>query len=85
MKQILITLSLVFVAVAGSFGQEWTISGNITDASSGEDLIFSNVAIEQTGIGTQSNLYGFYSLSLSEGVHQITFSYLGYTLSLIHI
>jgi len=54
------------------------VSGYVTDASTGEALIGANVAILETGAGTISNTYGFYSLTLEPGFYTIIFSYVGY-------
>lgn len=57
-----------------------TISGYLVDASSGESLIGANVYVSTAEIGTLSNTYGFYSISvpLADSMGVI-FSYLGYT------
>jgi len=56
----------------------YTISGQVIDAKTGEDLIGVVVQENRLGIGTVSNVYGFYSLTLEEGPHELTFSYVGY-------
>jgi outer membrane receptor protein involved in Fe transport len=56
-----------------------TISGYVKDLESGETLIGANVFLENdASIGTVTNTYGFYSITLSEGEHRIAFSFLGY-------
>lgn len=57
-----------------------TFSGTVTDATSGEQLAGVNVYLAETTIGTQTNPYGFYSLTLANGqeADQLIFSYLGY-------
>lgn len=55
-----------------------TINGYIRDADNGETLIGANVFAESETLGSTSNEYGFYSLSLDPGTYQITFSYLGF-------
>ncbi len=57
---------------------KFTISGQIKDLSSGEDLISASVYHNSLGMGTTSNDYGFYSLTLEEGSHELIFSYLGF-------
>ncbi|NLA23690.1 MAG: TonB-dependent receptor, partial [Bacteroidales bacterium] len=54
------------------------ISGYVKDASSGEELIGANIMLEDSKTGTTTNTYGFYSLSLPEGKHNIRFSFVGY-------
>jgi outer membrane cobalamin receptor len=55
-----------------------TISGSITDASTGETLIGATVYITERGGGTISNVYGFYSLRLDPGKYTLKYSYIGY-------
>jgi len=55
-----------------------TLSGYIKDAANGEDLIGAIVYVKETAAGTNTNVYGFYSLSLPEGSYHLTISYLGY-------
>ncbi|HJW31667.1 MAG TPA: TonB-dependent receptor, partial [Saprospiraceae bacterium] len=57
----------------------YTISGFVKDKESGETLIGANVFLaDQPGTGTTTNTYGFYSITLPEGIYQLKFSYLGY-------
>ena len=55
-----------------------TISGHIKDAHTGEMLFGATVYVKEAKTGTSSNLYGFYSLSLTPGNYSLTFSYIGY-------
>jgi hypothetical protein len=55
-----------------------TISGYVRDAGTGENLIGANVAIRETGSGTITNQYGFYSISLEPGFYTLVYSYIGY-------
>lgn len=55
------------------------INGTLKDAQTGETLIGASVkVIGPTQNGTVTNAYGFYSLSLSSGLYQVSFSYVGY-------
>ena len=59
--------------------ENFTLSGYIKDAKDGETLIGANVFnLEKPTQGVSTNLYGFYSLTLPEGVYKMVFSYLGY-------
>lgn len=55
-----------------------TLSGYITDVSNGEELIGATVYVVELETGTASNVYGFYSLTIPEGVYTIQVSYIGY-------
>lgn len=62
----------------GNFAQEkFTISGYVKDDNSGEKLLGVNIIVDNT-FGTTTNDYGFYSVNLEKGTHQIEISYLGY-------
>jgi|LGOV01.1.fsa_nt_gb outer membrane cobalamin receptor len=81
MKIYLILVITLFINVLSlsAQSQTFTLSGSITDASDGEDLIGVNIAVKElptTGVST--NTFGFYSLSLEEGEYTFFFSYLGY-------
>ena len=56
----------------------YTISGFVSDASTGERLIGANVLDQQSKRGTVSNEYGFFSLTLPAGTVDLSISYLGY-------
>lgn len=61
-----------------------TVSGTVTDASTGESLIGANIIIQGTNIGTSSNQYGFYSITLDEGRYTLICSYIGYQTKIIN-
>jgi len=76
MKSLLIFFA-VFPVLA--FGQQnYTLSGKITDAETGEDLIGVSILVVELVKGAATNSYGFYSLSLPEGTYTIRYSYVGY-------
>lgn len=55
-----------------------TVSGYVRDASNGEALIGATVSIPGKSLGTATNAYGFYSLSLNPGNYKLQFGYIGY-------
>ncbi len=55
-----------------------TVSGYLKDNRSGENLIGANIFIRGSTIGTTTNAYGFYSLTLPEGEYPLVFSFIGY-------
>jgi hypothetical protein len=58
----------------------FTISGSVTDAGNGEELIGTSVTVKgSAGIGTVANGYGFYSLTLPKGNYVIVYHYLGFS------
>lgn len=71
--------SLTLLLSITAFAQEnFTISGYMRDANSGEELLYANVVIKGTTNGVTTNLYGFYSLSMPKGNYTVQYSYLGY-------
>ena len=80
---------LIVVFYMNTFGQKnenkiskennYTISGYVKDGTNGESLIAANVYIlAEEPIGTSTNIYGFYSISLPEGKYTLVASYLGF-------
>ncbi|MEZ5070820.1 MAG: TonB-dependent receptor [Bacteroidales bacterium] len=55
-----------------------TLSGTVSDAESGEKLIGATVYVAGTSLGTSSNSYGFYSLTVPAGNLELVCSYIGY-------
>ena len=55
-----------------------TLSGYIRDVQNGEALIAATVYIQELEIGTQTNNYGFYSISMPAGIYTVIYSYVGY-------
>ena len=81
MRQLMkFTLSIFLLFMIGTaIGQTHTISGYIKDADTGETLIGANIFdANNQSIGTSTNAYGFYSLSLEKGEYQLLVTYLGY-------
>lgn len=55
-----------------------TLSGYVKDSANGEALGSSSISVEGNTISTQTNMYGFYSLSLSPGSYTILISNFGF-------
>ncbi|MFY0684442.1 MAG: TonB-dependent receptor [Balneola sp.] len=61
--------------------QNASISGYVTDKSSGETLISANVALLENNRGTSTNTLGYYSITnLEPGTYTIAGSYIGFEL-----
>lgn len=74
-----ILLLLIFMGSAVFAQEKFTLSGYVKDASNGEGLIGVNVFNPETKLGTQTNVYGFYSITLPAGSYNFVLSYIGYT------
>lgn len=80
-KQTIFILTFLFISTVSLFANaKFTISGSVKDAKSGENLIGAAVVItSQTGLGTYTNEYGYYSIQLPQGTYTLRISYLGFT------
>ena len=58
--------------------KSFTISGYIQDSDSKELIIGASVIVQELKIGTITNSYGFFSLTLKEGNYNLNFQNLGY-------
>lgn len=75
------TLLLIYWFVLGLYGfsqDKYTLSGYIQDASNGEELIGVTIYNDSLKTGAVTNVYGFYSFTLTKGQYKISFSYVGY-------
>ena len=57
--------------------KKYTLSGYVGDSKTGQKLINANVFDKDSKLGTITNNYGYYSISLEEGIYDIAFSYIG--------
>ncbi|MGB0601494.1 MAG: TonB-dependent receptor, partial [Flavobacteriaceae bacterium] len=78
MKQILYCFTLIFFTGLVYCQKNHVLSGYISDVETNETLIGVNVIFSDLKLGTTTNEYGFYSISLPEGTHQLLVSYLGF-------
>jgi len=57
----------------------YTINGYVKDAINGEELIGASIYVKDLKtIGTYTNAYGFYSITLPEGIYTFTVQIIGY-------
>jgi hypothetical protein len=57
---------------------KFTVSGTVKDAKSGESLIGVVIRLKHAQIGTTTNEYGFYSLTLPAGRDTLVYIFIGY-------
>ena len=77
MKKIFLLLLFVTVAAGQAFAQR-TITGTVTDATSGEPVVGVNVSAKGTTVGTVTDLDGKYSLGVPKSANAVVFSFVGY-------
>ncbi len=71
---------ILFLSLSSSIlsQEKYTISGSVTDASSGEELIGASVWVSELSVGGITNEYGFYSITIPKGSYTLNMSYVGY-------
>jgi hypothetical protein len=72
-----LTIAIVLIALQ-LLAQKHTISGYVSDATTGEKLINASVYDDISKKGTITNEYGFYSLTLNEGSIELISSFVGF-------
>lgn len=76
--KLIITLFLLTTAYFSS-AQNLTLSGYVRDKTTGETLIGASIYEKQDpSVGTATNNYGFFSLTLKAGKHTLIASFVGY-------
>ncbi|GER60827.1 collagen-binding protein [Patiriisocius marinus] len=58
--------------------KDFTLSGTVTESDNGETMIGVNILIPSLQTGAVTNGYGFYSIKLPEGTHEIIYTSLGF-------
>ena len=79
-------LLLGFTSLFSIAQENFTISGTLKDASTGEDIIGARVtALEVPGKGAITNTYGFYSFTLPKGTYTIQYKSLGFMIQEVKV
>jgi len=79
MLRISILLFLLPLSIVTYAQKTYTISGTLTDASTGETLIGATVKLKEIPqASSSSNSYGFYALSVPQGRYTIIASFVGF-------
>ncbi|MDD3740048.1 MAG: TonB-dependent receptor, partial [Bacteroidales bacterium] len=81
MKRIYLLLffSILMFAVNITNAQKYTISGYVQDMRSGEKIYSANVYDLRTKLGTTTNEYGYFSLTLPSDSIDLSVSFVGYS------
>lgn len=77
-KTIKYFLFILILFTAFLSNAQMTISGTLTDSISGENIPYASVYIEETGEGTITNSYGYFSLEVDKDTVILSISHLGY-------
>ena len=77
---------LILLLVASTMFGQTTLSGKITDAETGEDLIGANIVLLQVGAykaGASTDFDGNYSVDVEAGTYDVEVTYFGYPSKLL--
>lgn len=74
--KVFLLLAVLLLSAAG-YAQQRTITGRVTDASSGEPLPGVTIIVKGTTIGTITNVDGNYSIQVQPGA-TLVFSFVGF-------
>ncbi|KPM48425.1 TonB-dependent receptor [Jiulongibacter sediminis] len=77
MKKLLLLGFFCLTSFVG-FSQNVSLSGYIRDASNGEGMIGVSIYVQELQTGTQTNAYGFYSITLPPGTYTLNLTSIGY-------
>ena len=58
--------------------ENYTINGYILDENNNESIIGANIIIPNINVGTITNTYGFFSITVPKGNYEIQISSVGY-------
>ncbi|MBN1925377.1 MAG: TonB-dependent receptor [Prolixibacteraceae bacterium] len=79
MRNTILIISFLLFSPAFLMGvNKYSVSGSVKDASTGEDLIGATVYVREIQLGTTTNSYGYYTLSLTPGIYTFEISFIGY-------
>ena len=74
-----IAIVLMVMVIATSTAQVGTVRGNIYDKNTGEPIIYANVYMDGTTIGTNTDVNGFFTLpDIAVGDYILIATYIGY-------
>jgi hypothetical protein len=85
MKNFLILFVLCIFSIEAFAQNKFTISGGIKDDAKGEEIISARVKVKDQTIGTNSNEYGFFSMTLPEGKYTLVVSAYGFVTQEIEV
>lgn len=68
---------LAFLAQT-SFAQNFTVSGFLTDSSSGKKILYASIVIEELEKGLTTDEFGFYNFSIPKGDYTVIVDIVGY-------
>jgi hypothetical protein len=86
LKRFFLVVFVLLLHFMGQAQQKYILSGHIRDVATGEDLPGATILVDGVAnLGTATNAYGFYSITLLGGKHSVRYQYVGYASQTIDI
>lgn len=67
------------ILITSYIKRSYTVNGVLKNVETGEDIIGATVQVLGTTLGTNTNGYGYYALTLEEGIYTLKFSHVGFS------
>ena len=77
-KEMFITAFFILISFLPSFAQQKTITGNVTDLTTGEPVVGVTVSVKGSDEATQTDVKGDFSIAVSSSARTLIFSSVGY-------
>ncbi len=77
MKKQLFLFAILCSSFAAFAQEKFTISGYVKNSENQEVIIGASVVIKENGLGTSSNEYGFFSITIPQGTCTVVITYIG--------
>lgn len=78
MKKSFLFILFAFVLCSFAYSQNYAVSGEVRDQSTGESIIGATVVIKSKNSGAVTNSFGFYSITLPPGNYEMELRCVGY-------
>ncbi|HDS07287.1 MAG TPA: SusC/RagA family TonB-linked outer membrane protein, partial [Bacteroides sp.] len=78
-------LILLWCTAGISYSQQLTVTGKVTDASSGTGIPGTNITVQGTTTGTITDAGGNYTLDVPSGDAELVFSFVGYVKQVVPV
>lgn len=77
-KEMFVTAFFILISFLPSFAQQKTITGNVTNLTTGEPVVGVTVSVNGSDEATQTNFKGDFSIAVSSSARTLVFSSVGY-------
>jgi hypothetical protein len=78
MRYLFSIICLMAILNSLSAQENFNLSGYLRDGETGEELLFGSISVPSRGVGVTTNEYGYFSLSLPAGTHEVFYTFMGY-------